>query len=109
VCSDNTIISCIHEPSIVQYSSQVNPGYGGPKYTKQAVTKIRQLRSIAPDLHIAVDGGVNERNAPELIQSGANVLVAGGGIFKVSDKRAAIDSLKSCAVPLRVGNWGLTP
>jgi ribulose-phosphate 3-epimerase len=78
---------------------------------KQAVAKIKQLRAIAPELHIAVDGGINERNARELIHAGANVLVAGGGIFKSSDKRAAINCLKSCAVTIssHIGNWGLTP
>lgn len=75
----------------------VNPGYGGPKYMKQAVAKIKELRKIAPGLHISVDGGVNEKNAAELINAGANVLVAGGGVFKTDDKKAAIDSLKACA------------
>lgn len=61
---------------------------------KQAIEKIKALRSLKPDLHISVDGGVNDANAPELIQAGANVLVAGGGIFKAEDKRAAIAALK---------------
>lgn len=72
----------------------MNPGYGGPKYVKQAVEKIKALRALKPELHISVDGGVNEANAPELIAAGANVLVAGGGVFKATDKRAAIDALK---------------
>ena len=64
---------------------------------KQAVAKIKELRKIAPGLHISVDGGVNEKNAAELINAGANVLVAGGGVFKTDDKKTAIDSLKACA------------
>lgn len=64
---------------------------------KQAVAKIKQLRMMAPGLHISVDGGVSEKNAAELIDAGANVLVAGGGVFKSDDKRAAINSLKACA------------
>jgi pentose-5-phosphate-3-epimerase len=63
----------------------------------QAISKIQQLRAMKPDLHISVDGGVNEKNAAELIAAGANVLVAGGGVFKADDKRAAIDALlKAC-------------
>jgi len=77
----------------------VNPGYGGPKYMKQAVSKIKQLREVAPHLHISVDGGVSEKNAAELIAAGANVLVAGGGVFKATDKRAAISALKASATP----------
>jgi ribulose-phosphate 3-epimerase len=64
---------------------------------KQAVAKIKQLRMMAPGLHISVDGGVSEKNAAELIEAGANVLVAGGGVFKSGDKRAAINLLKACA------------
>jgi len=76
---------------------QVNPGYGGPKYLKQATEKIKALRSMKPDLYISVDGGVNAENAPGLIQAGANVLVAGGGVFKAEDKKAAIRALQECA------------
>lgn len=75
----------------------MNPGYGGPKYIKQAVEKIKALRAMKPNLHISVDGGVNESNAPELIEAGANVLVAGGGVFKANDKKFAIDALKNAA------------
>lgn len=74
----------------------VNPGYGGPKYLNQALTKIEHLRTLKPDLHISVDGGVSEKNAAELISAGANVLVAGGGVFKADDKAAAIKALKQC-------------
>jgi len=73
----------------------VNPGYGGPKYIETAVEKIKKLRAMKPDLHISVDGGVSEKNAPELIAAGANVLVAGGGVFKATDKAAFIGDLKS--------------
>jgi ribulose-phosphate 3-epimerase len=64
---------------------------------QQAVAKIRELRRLKPDLHISVDGGVSEKNAAELIEAGANVLVVGGGVFKATDKKAAIDRLKACA------------
>lgn len=78
---------------------KVNPGYGGPKYMENAIRKIQQLREMKPDLFISVDGGVNEKNAPSLLSAGANVLVAGGGVFQASDKKAAIDALKTCSSP----------
>jgi len=78
----------------------VNPGYGGPKFMKQALQKIQMLRQLKPDLHISVDGGVNEENASQLIASGANVLVAGGGVFKAVNKADAIAALKACALPV---------
>jgi len=83
----------------------VNPGWGGPKYMQGAVDKIRDLRKMcaAKGLrpYIEVDGGVSKKNAGELIQAGANVLVAGGSVFTAEDKKAAIDELTS--MPAGVG------
>ena len=71
----------------------VSPGYGGPKYTELALEKVKALRALRPDLHISVDGGVNAKIAPELLRAGANVLVAGGAIFKADDKKAVVAEL----------------
>ena len=71
----------------------VSPGHGGPKYTEQAVEKVKALRALRPDLHISVDGGVNSKIAPEFLRAGANVLVAGGAIFKADDKKAVVAEL----------------
>ena len=71
----------------------VSPGYGGPKYTELAVEKVKALRALRPDLHISVDGGVNAKIAPELLRAGANVLVAGGAIFKADDKASVVAEL----------------
>ena len=71
----------------------VSPGHGGPKYTEQAGEKVKALRALRPDLHISVDGGVNEKIAPELLRAGANVLVAGGAIFKADDKASVVAEL----------------
>ena len=76
----------------------VNPGFGGKKYNALAVDKIKKIRSlyaaanITPP-HISVDGGVSTKNAPALIEAGANVIVAGGGIFKAQDKAEAVKEL----------------
>ena len=51
------------------------------------------MRALRPDLHISVDGGVNAKLAPELLRAGANVLVAGGAIFKADDKKAVVAEL----------------
>ena len=47
------------------------------------------------DFLIEVDGGVGRGNAGELVQAGANVLVAGSSVFKAEDPLAEIDVLKS--------------
>ena len=57
------------------------------------VDKVKALRAVRPDLHISVDGGVNAKIAPELLRAGANVLVAGGAIFKADDKKTVVAEL----------------
>ena len=46
-----------------------------------------------------MDGGVNAENAPALLDAGANVFVAGGAIFKTSDKAGVINELLGNDVP----------
>lgn len=76
----------------------VEPGYGGQKLIPETVEKVRKIKAEADnrgiDLEIAVDGGVNESNASELINAGAGILVAGSSVFGASDRRAAIDALR---------------
>ena len=63
----------------------VNPGFGGQKYIPYTTEKIRDLRRIVTqrglDTDIEVDGGVKLSNAAEILQAGANVLVAGSAVF----------------------------
>lgn len=72
----------------------VNPGFGGQKFMKKVLPKIRQLRRISPGLDIQVDGGINAETAKEVIKAGANVLVAGSYIFHAKNRLQAIRSLK---------------
>lgn len=76
----------------------VEPGYGGQKLIPETIEKVRKLKAEAKkrgiDLEIAVDGGVNESNASELINAGAGILVAGSSVFGASDRRVAIDALR---------------
>lgn len=64
----------------------VNPGFGGQKYISSSTEKIRRLREMidAQGLHtdIEVDGGVGPDNLTEVLEAGANVIVAGSKIFK---------------------------
>lgn len=76
----------------------VNPGYGGQEFIRDTLTKIAALREqinksgFAAD--IEVDGGVNEKTAPEAVKAGANILVAGTYLFNAADMGAAIAGLK---------------
>lgn len=83
-----TDISCIEK--YLDYIDMVlimtvNPGFGGQKFISDCVSKIRYVKNIAPDLDIEVDGGINLDNLNEVIEAGANVIVAGSSIFSADD------------------------
>lgn len=63
----------------------VNPGFGGQKLIPYTVEKVRELRKIVDEkglkTDIEVDGGVNLSNVEELMDAGANIIVAGSAIF----------------------------
>lgn len=76
----------------------VNPGFGGQKYIKYSSNKIREVKELKdklnPDLLIQVDGGVDVTNIHEVVQSGANVIVAGSAVFKNNDVEGNIKNLR---------------
>lgn len=79
----------------------VNPGFGGQKFISNAYEKIRQLNQwrarYNAAFRIEVDGGVDLENAAELVQAGANTLVAGTTIFHAPDPAAAVRELRKLA------------
>ncbi|MCH5203663.1 MAG: ribulose-phosphate 3-epimerase [Oscillospiraceae bacterium] len=77
----------------------VEPGYGGQSFMTNMLPKITKLREYADkngfsDLDIQVDGGVNVRTAKLARKAGANVLVAGTGLFGAADMNAVCAALK---------------
>lgn len=77
----------------------VNPGFGGQRFIPRTYEKIRELRQMiekaGSDTLIEIDGGVTLGNAGELLQAGADVLVAGSLVFGSEDPVATIASLAS--------------
>lgn len=77
----------------------VNPGYGGQKLIPFTYQKVRELRSLiertGSKALIEIDGGVNMENAKVLLESGANILVAGQFVFAATDPADVIGRLKS--------------
>ena len=71
----------------------VNPGFGGQKFIPQMLQKIKELRKIAPNIDIQVDGGINDEISKLVIEAGANVLVAGSYVFN-GNYKDKIDSLR---------------
>ena len=88
----------LHEIDLVNLMS-VNPGFGGQKFIPYTLEKIRQLKQMIRERNlevlIEIDGGVTPENAKEIIDAGADVLVAGSTVFKAADPIAAIEKLKS--------------
>ena len=76
----------------------VEPGYGGQKFISSVLPKIAQLRDYISrsrlDVDIQVDGGIDLETAQSVIDSGANILVAGEYIFDSPDPRKAIEDLR---------------
>ncbi len=64
----------------------VNPGYGGQAFIPTSLQKVSDLKEMINKAHldvdIEVDGGVTHDNITEVLQSGANVVVAGTAIFR---------------------------
>ena len=87
-----TLVDILHAVDMVLIMS-VNPGFGGQKFIPRALDKVRRLRTLAPDLLIQVDGGVNAETGAKLVAAGAHVLVAGSYVFGAKEPREAIHSL----------------
>ena len=76
----------------------VEPGEGGQEFIKESLDKISKLNVFAYengyDIDIAVDGGINDKTAKQVIEAGANILVAGSYITNSKNYKEAIDSVK---------------
>ena len=77
----------------------VNPGFGGQKFIKHSIEKVKELRLLidktGSDALIEVDGGVNKETATLLLDAGADVLVAGNSIFSAPSPEEMIHRLKT--------------
>ena len=64
----------------------VEPGFGGQAYIESSTEKIRKAREMMKahglETDIQVDGGINLQNLPEVLEAGANIIVAGSSVFK---------------------------
>lgn len=78
----------------------VNPGFGGQRFIRSQLEKIRIVRNMihqsGKEIHLEVDGGIDAATAKDVIGAGANVLVAGSAVFKgkSSEYHANISSLR---------------
>jgi ribulose-phosphate 3-epimerase len=77
----------------------VNPGFGGQKFIQNAVTKVKQTKDMivasGSSAIIEVDGGVNLDTGKQLVDAGADLLVAGSFVFKSDNPTETIGKLKA--------------
>jgi ribulose-phosphate 3-epimerase len=77
----------------------VNPGFGGQKFIENTYHKSRLLKAMIKEKHskalIEIDGGVDLNNYKKLLQSGADVLVAGNTVFSSVNPVQTIKELKT--------------
>lgn len=80
----------------------VNPGYGGQKFIENTYGKIRRLKRLiekrGAESLIEIDGGVNANNARKLVDTGADVLVAGSFVFRSENPKQTIAELATVQV-----------
>jgi ribulose-phosphate 3-epimerase len=76
----------------------VNPGFGGQSFIENTYSKIEKLKALitkhGASTIIEIDGGVTNKNAVQLVQTGADVLVAGNYVFKAENPTQTIAELK---------------
>jgi len=76
----------------------VNPGYGGQTFIENSYSKVSRLKDLIIQKNstalIEIDGGVTLENAPRLVETGVDVLVAGNTVFKSADPSKTIALLK---------------
>jgi ribulose-phosphate 3-epimerase len=73
-------------------------GFGGQKFIEDTYERVRTLKAEIDrrglNCHIQVDGGVSAANARQLVECGADILVAGSAVFKAEDPAAVIAAMK---------------
>ncbi len=98
--SINVLEDTINDIDLVCLMS-VNPGFGGQSFIENTYNKVKQLKELitkkGASTKIEIDGGVTNKNAKQLVDAGADVLVAGSYVFKSENQIETIKDLKALA------------
>ena len=94
----NVLEDIIQDLDLVLLMS-VNPGFGGQKFINHTFEKVKKTRQMIDNQSLStlieIDGGVNQTNAKQLIDAGANALVAGNFVFSSENPIQTIQDLKN--------------
>ncbi len=98
-----TLIEHVLEVCDLILIMSVNPGFGGQSFIPAVVPKIRKLREMCDerglDPWIEVDGGLKANNTWQVLEAGANAIVAGSAVFNTPDYAQAINSIRNSKRP----------
>ena len=91
-----TIMNFIDKIDLVLIMT-VEPGFGGQSFMSSQLDKIKEVKKIigSKKIDIEVDGGINLSTAKDVIEAGANILVAGSAVFKCSEYKNIIKDLRN--------------
>lgn len=75
----------------------VNPGFGGQKFISTALNKVRVLKNMIRekglDVRIEIDGGIDGSNIADVVEAGAELIVAGSAVYGKDDPAQAVREL----------------
>lgn len=78
----------------------VHPGKQGNPFLPEAIDRVRELRELAPNATIEVDGGVSAHNAAALINAGADYLAVGSALFETEDVKQNYQDIESAGTSI---------
>lgn len=88
-------LECVLDQVDMVLVMSVNPGFGGQKFIPYALDKVRKLRAMIEErglsTDIEVDGGVGLGNVKDVLDAGANIIVAGSAVYS-GDRAANVDA-----------------
>lgn len=94
----NVLEDIINDIDLVLVMS-VNPGFGGQSFIENTYDKVKKLKQLITEKNastlIEIDGGVTSENAQQLVNCGADVLVAGSFVFSSANPTQTIEALKN--------------
>lgn len=80
----------------------VNPGFSGQDYIPSSPAKVRAVRALLDEAHndaaVEIDGGIQPGNAADVVEAGAEILVAGSAIYGTANPAVATQALRSAAL-----------
>ena len=92
-----SVFDCIGSADLFVIMS-VEPGYGGQAFIPESLDKIKALREESRrrgiDVTIQVDGGINDKTAPNAVKAGADILVSGAYLFNSPDMAESVRKLR---------------